>query len=90
MEPRFLKMFASPSMFFLSMILVILSGIVLQWRLALDMLPLSSLMIWQGVEDDFVCAKPNYTTRVLLYDPFMMHIENFITADERAHLINLG
>ena len=36
------------------------------------------------------CHTPRYETRILMYEPFMMHIENFISADERAHLLELG
>lgn len=36
------------------------------------------------------CAVGNYTARILMHDPFMMHIENFISTDERAYLLDLG
>lgn len=35
------------------------------------------------------CAIANYTARIIMHDPFMMHIENFISADERAYLLSL-
>jgi hypothetical protein len=38
-----------------------------------------------------VCYGAGYTPRILMYnDPFVMHIENFITAEERAYLLELG
>lgn len=90
MEPRLLKMLSSAPGLLLSLVLAVSSGIFLSWSFQLDALPLSPVLLWTEVKEDFVCAKPNYTTRILMYDPFMMHIENFITPDERAHLIKLG
>ena len=36
------------------------------------------------------CLAPAYTTRIVMLDPFVMHIENFITAEERAYLLDFG
>lgn len=36
------------------------------------------------------CKRPNYKARILMYEPFMMHIENFVSPEERAHLLQLG
>ena len=36
------------------------------------------------------CENPNYTVRLLSYDPLMIHIENFLTVKERAHMIQLA
>ncbi|KAH8799374.1 oxidoreductase-like protein [Xylogone sp. PMI_703] len=35
------------------------------------------------------CAPREYITRVLSWDPLIMHLENFITAEERQHLLQL-
>lgn len=37
----------------------------------------------------FECENPNYTVRLLSYDPLMIHIENFLTLKERKYLIKL-
>lgn len=38
-----------------------------------------------------ICQNAGYIPRILMYnDPFVMHIENFISAEERAYLLELG
>ena len=46
----------------------------------------------KGWQDDAfpVCEGPGYVTRIVTYDPFIMHIENFVTAEEREYLLELG
>ena len=57
--------------------------------------------LWQSpVTDDGVieiigdgipaCEHPGYLPRIISYDPFIMHIENFVSEAERAYLIELG
>lgn len=41
-------------------------------------------------QPDFVCEQPRYTTRLVSYSPLIIHLENFITAQEAEHLISLG
>jgi hypothetical protein len=36
------------------------------------------------------CPRPSYTARVISFDPLMIHLENFITAEERKHLIDVA
>ena len=36
------------------------------------------------------CEQPMYTTRLLSYDPLIIHIENFITLKERRHLLEVA
>ena len=36
--------------------------------------------------NDYECRTPDYTVRLLSYDPLIMHIENFITPHERQYL----
>lgn len=38
-----------------------------------------------------VCQNAGYIPRILMYhDPLVIHIENFINAEERAYLLELG
>ena len=39
---------------------------------------------------EYICTKPDYTIRILSYEPLMMHIENFFTSEEREHLLELS
>ncbi|KAI1379817.1 oxidoreductase-like protein [Hypoxylon crocopeplum] len=39
---------------------------------------------------NYVCPQAGYTVRVVSYSPLIMHLENFVTQKERAHLISLG
>ena len=36
------------------------------------------------------CEAPGYVTRIVTYDPFIMLIENFVSAEEREYLLELG
>lgn len=36
------------------------------------------------------CDSPNYTVRILSYNPLMVHVENFLTLHERQHLLALS
>jgi hypothetical protein len=36
------------------------------------------------------CEAPGYVTRIVTYDPFIMHIENFVSTEERVYLLELG
>jgi hypothetical protein len=46
---------------------------------------------WQRQGDETpTCRNPGYTTRIVSYDPFIMHIENFVSAEERKYLLELG
>jgi hypothetical protein len=40
--------------------------------------------------DEIVCEANKYNTRVILYDPLIIHLENFLTVRERDHLQNLA
>ena len=35
-------------------------------------------------------ATASYTTRIISYDPFIMHIESFVTPEEREYILQLG
>ena len=41
-------------------------------------------------EQEFVCEKPAYTLRMISYEPFVAHLENFITPNEAAYLKHLA
>lgn len=41
-------------------------------------------------DDIPTCGAPGYTTRIVMFDPFIMHIENFVSAKEREYLLKLG
>ena len=53
---------------------------------------------WQRVEDgainqtstDTAPINTGYTTRIVSYDPFIMHIENFVSPEEREYILELG
>jgi hypothetical protein len=36
------------------------------------------------------CHPPSHIPRIISYDPFIMHIENFVTAEERSYLLEFG
>ncbi|KAK7752656.1 hypothetical protein SLS62_005425 [Diatrype stigma] len=37
---------------------------------------------------DYVCQHPQYQTRIVSTSPFVIYIENFLTAEEREHLLD--
>ena len=46
---------------------------------------------WQSEETTPINnATAGYTTRIMSYDPFIMHIENFVTPEEREYILQLG
>lgn len=49
---------------------------------------------WQPEEDtsehSLIPSAPGYTTRIVSYDPFIMHIENFVSAQEREYILEFG
>lgn len=46
--------------------------------------------IFESSDPTLYCEQPNYTVRLLSYDPLMIHVENFISAKERRHLLNIA
>lgn len=40
--------------------------------------------------DDYACKHPPYNVQILSRSPMVVYIEDFITADERAHLQDLA
>ncbi|KAF2111302.1 hypothetical protein BDV96DRAFT_635016 [Lophiotrema nucula] len=70
-----------------SLISLGLLSIVLQ-NLTLQKWPFTSSNT--TVQESFVCAHPSYTSRIVSYDPLIIHLENFITPAEREYLINRG
>lgn len=36
------------------------------------------------------CDTPVYTVRIISYDPFMMHVENFLSQKELSYLLAAG
>lgn len=41
----------------------------------------------QDVTDNYTCVHPPYNVHLLSQSPLIVYIENFITPDERAHLL---
>jgi hypothetical protein len=71
----------------LSLATVGLLSVLLQ-NLILQKWPFTSIS--STAKDPFVCQPPQYTPRVVSYDPLIIHLENFILPEEREYLINRG
>ena len=66
----------------LGLIVVVFQNLMLQkW-------PFTST--FSSAEEPFICQAPQYTSRVVSYDPLIIHLENFILPNEREYLINQG
>jgi hypothetical protein len=57
----------------------------------------SAFVAWESPGDTqssilevYECEAPQYTVRIVSYDPLMAHLENFITLKEREHLLELA
>ena len=46
--------------------------------------------LWAAFQPAYVCEDPKYSVRILSYDPLMIYLENFITENERRHLLTLA
>jgi hypothetical protein len=45
--------------------------------------------IWKTDKPGLVCEMPHSVFRIVSYDPFIAHIENFITKAERKYILDL-
>lgn len=43
-----------------------------------------------GTRDGVECDQPHWKFHLVAYDPFIMHIQNFVTTSEREYLLDLG
>lgn len=66
-------------------------------KLALSFAALVGVISWLWTsygstesKDFAICDEPPYKVRILSYDPFMMHIENFLSQREIEHLLKKG
>ena len=41
------------------------------------------------IGSDYVCKHPHYHTHIVSTSPLVIYIENFITAEERRHLLDI-
>jgi hypothetical protein len=42
---------------------------------------------YEALGKPFTCESSQYTSRIVSYDPPIVHLENFITDNEREHLL---
>jgi hypothetical protein len=40
--------------------------------------------------ESYHCQNPRYDVRIISYHPLLIHLENFIAASERTHLLTLA
>ena len=41
------------------------------------------------IGSDYVCEHPQYHTHIVSTSPLVIYLENFITAEERRHLLDI-